>query len=64
MASQEGLLAVVEVKIIQLQSMEDHGGIEVYFYFFFNIGNKCGWVVYTYSRPLDPRERYPVAFVP
>jgi len=55
---------VVEVKIIQLQSMEDHGGIEVYFYFFFNIGNKCGWVVYTYSRPLDPRERYPVAFVP
>jgi magnesium-transporting ATPase (P-type) len=32
-------------------------GIDVYLYFFFNLGVRCGWVVKATLRPLYPRER-------
>ena len=33
------------------------GGVEVYLYSFFNLGDRWGWVCNATSRPLYPQER-------
>jgi hypothetical protein len=39
------------------------GVVQVKFYFFFNLGARCGWVVNAAPRPLYPQQRDPVPIV-
>jgi hypothetical protein len=38
--------------------MQAHRGVEIYLYFFFNLGSTKGWVINATYLPLYPRERH------
>ena len=52
-----------EVKFTLEQAMKALRGVTVFIYFFFNLGDRCGWVVNATPRPLYFREIRPVPIV-